>query len=316
MLQLRIVARAGQGQLVRAVLRSAPSANNLLSFGAVAEDPPGELFVCDLAAEDADAVIAELQALGIPREGSIVVQDITLEISRNAAEEASAVPGTHEVTWESVESATSEATQLSPSYLAFVVLSMLIAASGILLDTPILIVGAMIVGPDFGPLAGSCVAVLERRPAYAARSFGALLGGYGLGLALTALFVAVFRAMGVVGPRLAEASAGLSPAVAQVVGKPGFFSFFVAFCAGIAGMLSLSTAKSAALIGVLVSVTTIPAAANTGLALAYGDWRRSLDSLELLLVNLATLLLAGTATLLVQRRAAHRTRRGRARTGR
>jgi uncharacterized membrane protein len=37
-------------------------------------------------------------------------------------------------------------------------------------------------------------------------------------------------------------------------------------------MLSLSTAKSGALIGVLISVTTIPAAANVGVASAYGDW--------------------------------------------
>ena len=37
-------------------------------------------------------------------------------------------------------------------------------------------------------------------------------------------------------------------------------------------MLSLTTAKSGALIGVLISVTTIPAAANIGVAAAYGDW--------------------------------------------
>lgn len=37
-------------------------------------------------------------------------------------------------------------------------------------------------------------------------------------------------------------------------------------------MLSLSTAKSGALIGVLISVTTIPAAANVGVATAYADW--------------------------------------------
>ena len=34
------------------------------------------------------------------------------------------------------------------------VLAMQIGAVGILLDQPILIVGAMVVGPEFGPLAG------------------------------------------------------------------------------------------------------------------------------------------------------------------
>ena len=46
----------------------------------------------------------------------------------------------------------------------------------------------------------------------------------------------------------------------------------VALLAGAAGALSLSTAKSGALVGVLISVTTIPAAANVGVASAYGDW--------------------------------------------
>ena len=57
-----------------------------------------------------------------------------------------------------------------------------------------------------------------------------------------------------------------------MIASPDFFAFFVAACAGAAGMLSLSTAKSGALIGVLISVTTIPAAANIGVTAAYGDW--------------------------------------------
>ena len=44
--------------------------------------------------------------------------------------------------------------------------------------------------------------------------------------------------------------------------RPDALSFIVAFLAGIAGMLSLTTAKSGALVGVLISVTTVPAAAN------------------------------------------------------
>ena len=58
------------------------------------------------------------------------------------------------------------------------------------------------------------------------------------------------------------------------ISNPDFFSFFVAFVAGVAGILSLTSAKSGALIGVLISVTTIPAAANIGVAAAYGDWGR------------------------------------------
>jgi uncharacterized membrane protein len=66
-------------------------------------------------------------------------------------------------------------------------------------------------------------------------------------------------------------------------------------------MLSLSTAKSGALIGVLISVTTIPAAANIGVTAAYGDWENFGGSAAQLAINLAAILVAGTAVLGVQR---------------
>ncbi len=51
-------------------------------------------------------------------------------------------------------------------------------------------------------------------------------------------------------------------------------------------MLSLTNAKSGALIGVLVSVTTIPAASNIGVAAAYGEWDAAVGALQQLLINL------------------------------
>ena len=47
------------------------------------------------------------------------------------------------------------------------ILATLIAAVGIVTDSIILIIGAMIVGPEFGPLAGLCVALVQRRRALA-----------------------------------------------------------------------------------------------------------------------------------------------------
>ena len=80
--------------------------------------------------------------------------------------------------------------------------------------------------------------------------------------------IVIFKATGVTPDTFTAEDHSL----ANSISNPDFFAFFVAFCAGAAGMLCLSTAKSGALIGVLISVTTIPAAANVGIALAYGDW--------------------------------------------
>lgn len=76
----------------------------------------------------------------------------------------------------------------------------------------------------------------------------------------------------------------------------------MAICAGIAGMLSVTLARSAALVGVAISITTIPAAAGIGLSLAYRDWEAVTGSGFQLAVNILGLLVATTATLAVQRR--------------
>jgi uncharacterized hydrophobic protein (TIGR00271 family) len=86
-----------------------------------------------------------------------------------------------------------------------------------------------------------------------------------------------------------------------VFANPDFFSFFVAFCAGVAGVLSLTTSKSGALAGVLISVTTIPAAANIGIQAAYENWPEWRGSMEQLAINVGSICVAGIVTLLVQR---------------
>ena len=74
-------------------------------------------------------------------------------------------------------------------------------------------------------------------------------------------------------------------------------------------MLSLTTTKSSVLVGVLISVTTVPAAANVGVAAAVGRWDECLGAATQLAVNLVSLLLAGVATLTIQRQVWHRWRR-------
>src|SRR3954454_20662936 len=79
---------------------------------------------------------------------------------------------------------TSESVELSAVFLLYMILAALIAAIGIFLDSPILVVGAMVVGPELGPVAGLCVALVQRRGALARRSATAL--GLGFPLAILA----------------------------------------------------------------------------------------------------------------------------------
>ena len=84
--------------------------------------------------------------------------------------------------------------------------------------------------------------------------------------------------------------------------EPDFLSFFVAFVGGSVGVLSLTSAKSGALVGVLISITTIPAASNIGVAAAYGRMGDAAGALGQLAINLSGIVAAGVITLYIQRR--------------
>jgi uncharacterized hydrophobic protein (TIGR00271 family) len=299
MIHMRIVAPHKTAQSVIDMFCQHESVTNVVHLEGAAQRPAGDLILADVAREDASVILSDLRELEIPEHGSIAMEEIDIEISEAAkrAEKAAVGAVSDAVVWEEIEARTSETTELSWSFITFMVLSMLIASVGIYLDTPILIIGAMVVGPEFGPIAGFCVAVVQRRPALAGRSFLALAVGFPIGITAVWLASLAFKATGVTPETFTEANHTLS----NVIASPDFFTFFVAFCAGAAGVLSLTTAKSGALIGVLISVTTIPAAANIGVAFAYQDWHAWRGSQLQLLINLASVLGAGVFVLGVQR---------------
>jgi len=300
MVHLRIVAPKEQAHKALDLLLASPSVLNVVHLHATAHKPKGDVILCDVAREDASVILGDLKELDIPRLGSIAVEfiDTALSDAADAAEKAAVGLPSDAVIWEEVEQRTSENTELSFSFLAFMILAMQIAAVGILLDQPILIVGAMVVGPEFGPLAGISVALVERRPGLARRSLHALAVGFPIGIACALVAAFIFKQTGL-------APDDFDPAVhpfTNFISRPDFFSFYVAFVAGIAGVLSLTSAKSGALIGVLISVTTIPAASNIGVAAAYRDWGETGGAAAQLGINLVALVLAGVLTLFIQRR--------------
>jgi uncharacterized hydrophobic protein (TIGR00271 family) len=295
---LRVVAPPGIVRRARDLLTESPVVVNVIHLEGVSLKPRGDVILCDVAREDASIVIAELRALGLGEQGSIAIEEVeTISDAAALAEQAAKGSPADAVVWEQVESRTSESAELSISFLAFMVLATLIAAVGIMTDSQILIIGAMVVGPEFGPLAGFAVAVVQRRIDLARRSFIALAVGFPVAIAASFVMTLVLRALG---PAPDELTAIGHPAT-LFISDPNTFSVIVALLAGITGVLSLTTAKSGALIGVLISVTTIPAAANVGVAAAYGHWEECRGALAQLLINLLCLTAAGVVTLSVQR---------------
>jgi uncharacterized hydrophobic protein (TIGR00271 family) len=300
MIHLRIVAPEEQAHQALELLKSSPAVVNVVHLHAASHKPKGDVILCDVAREDASVIISDLKELDIPRLGSIAVEyiDIALSDAAKAAEEAAPGLPTDAVVWEEVESRTSEQTELSFAFVLFMVASMQIAGVGIVLDQPILIVGAMVLGPEFGPLAAISVALVQRQAALARRSVMALAVGFPIGM-LGALLTTLFMTW--IGEFPEDFDQTRHP-FTDFITDPTFLSFFVAFVAGSAGVLSLTAAKSGALVGVLVSVTTIPAASNVAVAAAYGEWADAGKAATQLGINLGGIVAAGVITLFVQRR--------------
>ncbi|MDI9831755.1 DUF389 domain-containing protein [Streptomyces sp. KAU_LT] len=299
MLHLRLISPPDRTEdVVRLIERTVGTAHLVVLSGA-ARDPAGDLVLCDVARESGDALLTGLQRLGIEDDGAIAVENVDLSLSRRAEQAEKEAPGeaADAVLWDHLTEATHEESTLSATYLAFITLATMIAACGVVLDNAVLIVGAMAVGPEFGPLAGISTAMVRRRPRLALRSVIALISGFAVAMAVTVGFSWFMDALGLFSERQLE---GDRPNTAFVY-APDWFSFIVAVLAGIAGTLSLTSAKSGALVGVAISVTTVPAAANAAVALSYGDTRQTWGSSEQLLLNLLGIVLAGTFTLLLQR---------------
>jgi uncharacterized hydrophobic protein (TIGR00271 family) len=298
MVHLRLVVPGELADKVIELLCAARAVTNVVRFPDAAHKPAGDLILCDVAREDASLIIADLKDLHVQHVGSIAVELIDSSISDAARAAEHAAPGlpSDAVVWEEVEARTSEQTELSVSFTMFMIIAMQIAAVGIVLDQPILIVGAMVVGPEFGPLAAMCVAIVRRQPHLAKRSLGALAVGFPVGTVAAMFSSAILIAVGSFPDDYGTHE------FTDFISNPDFLSFFIAVVAGVAGMLSLTTAKSGALIGVLVSVTTIPAASNVGVAAAYGEWDTAVGAAEQLVINLGGIVVAGVATLALQNR--------------
>jgi uncharacterized hydrophobic protein (TIGR00271 family) len=307
MYHMRIVAPPERSEDALELLKTSPAVCNVIFFKGAALEPEGDVILADVAREDASVIISDLRELRLEEEGSIALESIDTALSKGAekAEKAAKGAPSDAVIWEQVEFRTSEEAKLSASYLAFIAIATLIAAVGLLLDSPILIVGAMVVGPEFGPVAGFCVAAVQRRRALAVRSLVALVVGFAALVVTTAAAVAVWRAVGIAPEHFTSADHSF----AETIASPDWYTVIVGLGAGIAGMLSLSTAKSGALVGVLISVTTVPAAANAALCLVYGDRAGASGSARTLVLNLVMILVGGLATLTVQRLAYDRRRR-------
>nr|WP_090278930.1 DUF389 domain-containing protein [Mycolicibacterium komanii]CRL74604.1 hypothetical protein CPGR_03741 [Mycolicibacterium komanii] len=303
MLHLRVISPTDQRDAVMAALQDNPGVTHIVIHRDAAVDPRGDEITADIARESANDVIAALKKLGVKDRGAITLDFVDTVLSARAyrAEDEADGDPADAVVWDELAVRTREESSLNVTFLAFLCVACLIASIGVVTDSPVTVVGATVVGPEFGPLAALAVSLVRRRGYLARRAALALLVGFPVAMLVTSAAVLAGEAIGWI---TVTSTSELDEV--DFIFQVGPLSFVVAFLAGTAGMLSLITSKSAALVGVFISVMTVPAAGFAVVAGTVGDWDIAAKSASQLAVNLVAIVLAGVLVLWTRRLADRR----------
>jgi uncharacterized hydrophobic protein (TIGR00271 family) len=282
------------------VLGATTGALNVTVHPGSARFPEGDVVECDLVPEVASSVIQQLRALGPRQRGPLSVDRTDMAVIRTHREMIRPMVSDREIApvWEVVDATIRANASYPISFFMLLVCAGLIAAVGILTNSQILIVAAMVVGPEYNAILGAALGVTQRHPRPVKRGLVALGIGFGAAVVATFVFSVIIRAAGQA-PR--DYLLGFRP-VSDLISQPNLFSIVVAVIAGIVGVVSILQARASALIGVFISVTTIPAAAAMGLSAAFGQWHEAWGATEQLVLNVVILLAVGVVALILQRR--------------
>jgi uncharacterized hydrophobic protein (TIGR00271 family) len=261
--------------------------------------PDGDAVQFDVLARSANSVLGQLRVHRDGRSGTIAIANVDAVIGEepDRAAKFGIVQRDTSPAWDVVEAGIRANAVYAPSFYTLLAIAGLIGAVGILTNSQILIVGAMVVGPEYNAIMGVALGIDKRdmRPVW--RGISALLAGFPAAIIVTLVFGLAIRWSGHT-PQPFEL--GLRP-VSDLINNPNLFSFVVAVLAGIAGVVSLTESRANALIGVFISVTTIPAAADVGLSIAYASWAEARGSAFQLLLNVTVLIAMGALVLRLQR---------------
>jgi uncharacterized hydrophobic protein (TIGR00271 family) len=298
-IHLQVVSPTDLTESLLPMLHAQHSVMNVTVLGGAVTNPDGDAVVFDVLEEAVDDVIGRMRELGVDQRGSIALQNVDAMVSGHADRVFERRTRFQQFTpvWTEVEARIQTGGSYPPSWFALMVIAGLIGAVGILTNSEILIVGAMVVGPEYGAILSLAFAVTRHDHVRMRQAVVALLTGFSLAVAGALLLSLAIRAFDL---QPLKYELGLRP-VSSLIDTPNWFSFIVALLAGVVGVVSVTESRSSTLIGVFISVTTIPAASDIGVSLAFGSGSEAWGSTLQLLLNVAVLTAVAVVGLPAQR---------------
>lgn len=299
MLHLRLAVPADRTDEVADALEQDPRVTCVVVLPGVVRRPVGDLVTCDVTREAASDVLEWLKSLKLFDDGSVSVTVLDAAPSKDAQQAERAAPGAPDdaIVWDEVVDRAYGESRGSWSFYAFLILATILASVAVVTDSSVLVIGAMVVGPEFTLVAAFAVGLVLRRSGLMRRSALLLVKGFVLAIAVAVLLALLARAVGWIDVTSVNGARPLT----GFIWRPDKWSAVVAVLAGCVGVLSQTSGRATALVGVFISVTTVPAAGDFAVSLAVGASEQVAGSLAQLGLNLVGMTIAGVLTLMVQR---------------
>lgn len=179
-----------------------------------------------------------------------------------------------------IESVTEDG-RMSSRYSFMVTMSCAIAILGLLLSSPAVIIGAMLISPLMGPIMSLgfslCIVDLKQMK----KALDAILIGLVLSLMISSLIVFI---------------SPLSDPTPEIMARtqPNLFDLLVAIFSGLAGGYATIKQKGATIVGVAIATALMPPLAVVGYGLATGAWPIAQGAFFLFMTNLLAISLSVT----------------------
>ncbi|KAB1198029.1 MULTISPECIES: TIGR00341 family protein [Haloferax] len=258
---------------------------------AVSDESSGRGFVAvvtfPVPKEAVEPVLARLRDAGIERDAYTVVMNAETVASRRFDELVAKYEEDDEngdrIAREELASKAADLAPSLPTYVVMTVISAVVATAGLLLDSPAVVVGSMVIAPLVGPaMAASVGTVVDDDEMFVRGVRLQALGGL-LAVGAAAVFAFILKESGTVPLSVSEVLR--IPEVGERL-SPDVLSLVIALGAGAAGAISLSSGVSTALVGVMIAAALVPPTAVVGIGIAWGAPESVVGSAILVLVNI------------------------------
>lgn len=201
--------------------------------------------------------------------------------------EGETVKGASRISQEEVYENVKDSIGITRIHRTLVVLSTIVAAGGMIRDSPAVVIGAMMIAPLIGPNIALSLGTTLADWALIKRSLRINIFGLAIALMIATLAGVVLP----VDVTVSEIAARTEVNVGDVA---------LALAAGVAGVLSVTRGVATALIGVMVAVALLPPIVAVGLLIGTGMFSGAYGAAMLTVTNIVAINLAGVVTFLLQ----------------